>query len=203
MDIFDDPIKTRPKCLPKAHAGPTRSLHTDDIEGARAGWKPPHEMQPPLEKRRHFRNTNFVGDITGAQPDTVKHAIRTMRATNPLNPAYRSLDGEILPDPTQPDFSHIFEHFLGPDSGRQSKSGGSRPTSTSRYIKTGEAPAPAVDRFVLKSSDGRPRVATASPRPSARSAPGSRGGALRTKTPAAKREAAQAAADKAAVLALA
>ena len=43
-------------------------------------------IQPPLERRRHFRNTNFVGDIAGAQPDTVKHAIRTNRVTNPLNP---------------------------------------------------------------------------------------------------------------------
>ena len=56
-------------------------------------------MQPPIEKRRHFRNTNFVGDIAGAQSDTVMHCIKTNRVTNPLNPAYTSLDGfEMAPD---------------------------------------------------------------------------------------------------------
>lgn len=40
-----------------------------------------------------WRNTNFVGDIVGAQADTVVHSIRTQRHVNPLNPTYISLDG--------------------------------------------------------------------------------------------------------------
>jgi len=51
-------------------------------------------MQPPPDQRRHFRNTNFVGDIAGAQSDTVKHSIKTNRVTNPLNPQYVGLDGD-------------------------------------------------------------------------------------------------------------
>lgn len=102
MAISDDMVSTMPKSLPKKRDGPTYSLTTQDIEGAQCGWKPPHEMQPPIEIRRHFRNTNFVGDIAGAQPDTVKHAIRTNRVSNPLNPVYKSLDGEVLAAPTTP-----------------------------------------------------------------------------------------------------
>lgn len=111
MTITDDMDKTMPKKLPRAHAGPYFPLHTQDIEGAQCGWKPPHTCQPPLESRRHFRNINHIGDIEGAQPDTVKHAIRTNRKTNPLNPAYTSLDGGTLPDPTKPDLSHLLKHL--------------------------------------------------------------------------------------------
>ena len=150
-------------------------------------------MQPPPEKRRHWRHTNFVGDIGGAQADTVQHTIPTKRRTNPLNPAYRSLDGDILPDPTKPDFSHIYDHFLGPSQGSAPPSarGGSAPR---------QAPAPAVNRLVLKSSDGRPR---ATPR-SGRSGPGSARSTGRRvlATPHDRREAQQDAADRAAVAAL-
>lgn len=107
--ICDDMQKTMPKKPLKAHTSPFFSLHTQDIEGAQCGWRPPHAMQPPLEARRHFRNINFVGDIEGAQPDTVKHAIRTKRKVNPLNPAYTSLDGGTLDDPTKP----AFMQYLG------------------------------------------------------------------------------------------
>lgn len=47
------------------------------------------------EERRVWRNTNFVGDIVGAQADTVVHSIRTQRHVNPLNPTYISLDGAL------------------------------------------------------------------------------------------------------------
>ena len=193
METCDDPIRTKPRALPKAIPGPYRSLYTDDILGAKSGWRPPHEMQPPPEKRRHWRHTNFVGDIGGAQADTVQHTIPTKRRTNPLNPAYRSLDGDILPDPTKPDFSHIYDHFLGPSQGSAPPSlrGGSAPR---------QAPAPAVNRLVLKSSDGRPR---ATPR-SGRSGPGSARSTGRRvlATPHDRREAQQDAADRAAVAAL-
>lgn len=102
MEIADDPIKSRPRSLPKARDGPFNPLTTEDIEGAQPGWRPMPQMHPPLEARRHFRNTNFMGDIPGAQADTVKHSICTSRHVNPLNPVYASLDGEPLPYPQTP-----------------------------------------------------------------------------------------------------
>lgn len=96
MVVADDLKHTMPRKLPPARDGPFYSLTTADIEGAWPGWKPPHAMQPPLEKRRHFRNTNFVADIVGAQADTVAHCIRTKRETNPLDPAYVDLDGKTM-----------------------------------------------------------------------------------------------------------
>jgi hypothetical protein len=102
MVIQDDPKYTNPKPLPAAATHDFYSLKTDDIEGAWPGWIPPHECQPPLEDRRHFRNTNFVGDIAGAQADSVKHAIRTLRVVNPLSATYDSLDGDRLRPPCTP-----------------------------------------------------------------------------------------------------
>jgi len=102
MVIQDDPRYTNPKPLPAAATHDFYSLKTDDIEGAWPGWIPPHECQPPLEDRRHFRNTNFVGDIAGAQADSVKHAIRTLRVVNPLSATYDSLDGDRLKPPCTP-----------------------------------------------------------------------------------------------------
>lgn len=102
MDIADDPIKCRPRSLPKARDGPFNPLTTEDIEGAQPGWKPMPKMNPPMEARRHFRNTNFMGDIPGAQADTLKHSICTNRYVNPLDPVYTSLDGEPLTNPQTP-----------------------------------------------------------------------------------------------------
>jgi len=96
MQVQDDMKYTMPTRLPPQRDGPFLSLTTADIEGAYPGWNPPHAMQPPIEQRRHFRNTNFVGDIAGAQSDTVMHCIKTNRVTNPLNPNYTSLDGDNL-----------------------------------------------------------------------------------------------------------
>ncbi|KAH8047717.1 hypothetical protein JL721_12130 [Aureococcus anophagefferens] len=208
MEVKDDMVRTMPKKLPKPHDGPTLSLYTDDIEGARCGWKPPHEMQPPLEKRRHFRNTNYIGDITGAQPDTVKHSIRTQRETNPLHPAYPVARRR---PPRRPDAARLHAHLRPPHArGRRAPASAPRSAlpSRARVARRGAAPS-AVDRFVLTSADGRPRVPTGgSDRPRtnvSRGASNSRGGTasgIRMATPSMKREAAQAAADKAAVLAL-
>lgn len=101
MQVADDMVHTMPRRLPPQREGPFFPLTTKDIEGAYPGWTPPHAMQPPLDQRRHFRNTNFVGDIAGAQSDTVMHCIKTNRVTNPLNPGYVSLDGDML-NPDQP-----------------------------------------------------------------------------------------------------
>lgn len=102
MDVADDPVKSRPRPLPKAKDGPFYPLTTADIEGATPGWRPLPQVNPPLEARRHFRNTNFMGDIPGAQADTVKHSICTKRHVNPLDPVYHSLDGEPLANPQTP-----------------------------------------------------------------------------------------------------
>lgn len=102
MDVADDPVKTRPRALPKAKDGPFYPLTTADIEGAAPGWRPLPQVNPPIEARRHFRNTNFLGDLPGAQADTVKHSICTERHINPLNPVYASLDGEPLANPQTP-----------------------------------------------------------------------------------------------------
>jgi hypothetical protein len=72
MLIRDDLKYTTPKPLPAPAAHPYFTLKTDDIPGAQSGWIPPHACQPPMDMRRHFRNTNFVGDIEGAQADTVR-----------------------------------------------------------------------------------------------------------------------------------
>lgn len=102
MDIADDPIKCKPRGLSKARDGPFNPLTTKDIEGAQSGWKPTPKMNPPMDARRHFRNTNFMGDIPGAQADTLKHSICTNRYVNPLDPVYTSLDGEPLANPQTP-----------------------------------------------------------------------------------------------------
>ncbi|CAM9357670.1 unnamed protein product, partial [Laminaria digitata] len=102
MDVADDPVKSKPRALPKARDSPFYPLTTLDIEGAQPGWRPLPQMNPPLEARRHFRNTNYMGDIPGAQADTVKHSICTDRRVDPLNPVYTSLDGEPLTNPQTP-----------------------------------------------------------------------------------------------------
>ncbi|KAG5182261.1 hypothetical protein JKP88DRAFT_164721, partial [Tribonema minus] len=101
-EIADDPVESRPRALPPQKNAPFFSLTTADIEGAQPGWKPPTQLHPPLEQRRHWRNTNYVGDIRGASADSVRHAIRTDRHVDPLNPLYRSLDGEPMGGPTSP-----------------------------------------------------------------------------------------------------
>jgi hypothetical protein len=101
MSILNDP-RMKPKGLPEARDGgraPYLSLMTQDIEGAVPGWKPKHlNGGIPEEARRHFRNTNFVGDVQGALADSLRHGIVTNRVVDPLAPAYQSLDGDPLLD---------------------------------------------------------------------------------------------------------
>lgn len=66
-------------------------LQTRDVPGAYSGW------EPRSVDRREFTNTNFVGDIEGAQADSIKHGITTNRELHPLLPYYPSLDGDVLP----------------------------------------------------------------------------------------------------------
>mmetsp|Transcript_79432 Transcript_79432/g.158604 ORF Transcript_79432/g.158604 Transcript_79432/m.158604 type:complete len:570 (+) Transcript_79432:39-1748(+) len=124
MVIRDDPKYTQPRPLPGPANHDFYSLKTNDIEGAWPGWVPPHECTPPIDQRRHFRNTNFVGDIRGAQADTVKHSIVTERVVNPLNPVYDSLDGDRLKPPLTPNILNgdPSKHGLGqPDAYKDGK----------------------------------------------------------------------------------
>ena len=52
----------------------------NDIQGAK----------PNASKlnRKDFYNTNYIGDIVGAQSDTLKKGLRTNRHTNPIDPKY-------------------------------------------------------------------------------------------------------------------
>ncbi|KAH8087573.1 hypothetical protein JL720_6884 [Aureococcus anophagefferens] len=180
MEVKDDMVRTMPKKLPKPHDGPTLSLYTDDIEGARCGWKPPHEMQPPLEKRRHFRNTNYIGDITGAQPDTVKHSIRTQRERRTRSTRRTGRSTATSSATRRSPTSRTSSPTSCPRAPRPGVGAALR-AAVARRSPRGEAPAPsAVDRFVLTSADGRPRVPTGgSDRPRtnvSRGASNSRGG---------------------------
>lgn len=102
IDIKDSP-RSEPRKL-KAQIKDSHLLQTADIEGAQAGYITQHQLSVPIDKRREFRNTNYIGDIQGANADSVKHSITTRREVHPLQPVYQSLDGEgdVLPGPIEP-----------------------------------------------------------------------------------------------------
>lgn len=88
MEISDDPRYSKPKPLKKYIQHGTFSLSTMDISGATSKFAP-HNVRP----RREFRNLTTTQDIEGAQADTLKRCMTTLRETNPLAPVYPSLDG--------------------------------------------------------------------------------------------------------------
>ena len=89
MDYYDDPRHTKP-AKPKPFIPENMLLVTKDIMSG-LGY-------PMYRPRRDYARTNFCGDIDGAMPDTIKHAIVTNRRTNPLAPTYQGLDfGDPLP----------------------------------------------------------------------------------------------------------
>jgi hypothetical protein len=88
MEISDDPRYSKPKPLKKYIHNGTFSLSTMDISGATSKFAS-HNMRP----RREFRNLTTTQDIEGAQADTLKRCMTTLRETNPLAPVYPSLDG--------------------------------------------------------------------------------------------------------------
>jgi hypothetical protein len=173
MVIRDDPKYTTPKPLPAAAAHAFYSLKTDDIEGAAPGWVPPHACQPPLEQRRHFRNTNFVGDIAGAQADTAKHAIVTLRVVNPLSATYDSLDGDRLLPPCTPNLLNGDPRKFGlgqPDAWKDAPPASGQPAARAR------PPAPPSSsgevEVVRRASASAPASARDEPAMSARMASG-------------------------------
>ena len=96
----DDPA-SEPRKL-KPFIVDNHQLKTSDIEGAQAGYISQHQLAIPLDQRREFRNTNYIGDIKGANADSVKYSIATKREVHPLQPVYKSLDGDPLPGPIEP-----------------------------------------------------------------------------------------------------
>lgn len=84
--IEDDPVRSKPKRLPKLIQNGTFSLRTDDVVGATT------YSNPKRKERGEVRNIMNTADVEGAQADTVKHAIVTNRLTCPLFPVYQSLD---------------------------------------------------------------------------------------------------------------
>lgn len=84
--IEDDPVRSKPKRLPRLIQNGTFSLRTDDVVGATT------YSNPKRKERTEVRNIMNTEDVEGAQADTVKHAIVTNRLTCPLFPVYQSLD---------------------------------------------------------------------------------------------------------------
>lgn len=101
--VIEDEPGMRPRTHNRARDGPVLSLSTHDIEGAHAGYVPKHVMggiHP--DKRRHYRNVNYVADIEGATTGSRNLGIRTKRVTDPNNPNYPSLDGGVYEPPVTP-----------------------------------------------------------------------------------------------------
>lgn len=100
--------KSKPKPLPRETNTPFFSLSTNDVPGAKAGFK--YFPCVKEENRRQFRQTNRVDDIKGAVPDTLKRGLVSKRTTNPLQPNYKLLDGQLertwkqRPQPDVPNF---------------------------------------------------------------------------------------------------
>ena len=94
MEIGDD-LGSQPKPRTKSRNEPFFSLCTQDIEGATPGSKPKDTPSSglPIDQRRHWRNTNFIQDIPGAQAGTRRRGIATNRVTDPNLPLYGTLDG--------------------------------------------------------------------------------------------------------------
>jgi hypothetical protein len=84
--IEDDPVRSKPKRLPKLIENGTFSLRTDDVIGATT------LSNPKRKERREVRNIMNTADVEGAQADTVQHSIISNRLTCPLFPVYQSLD---------------------------------------------------------------------------------------------------------------
>jgi hypothetical protein len=94
--VLQDGRGNKPKPL-KKYIPDNHLLATSDIPGAYPGWK--------NVERTEVRNLCNTLDIEGAQADTIKHSIVTLRAEkeSPLNPTYQLLDdGSPLPPLNKP-----------------------------------------------------------------------------------------------------
>jgi len=93
IDRSKPPGPMRPKVKgPLGINGTDFALNTDDIEGAKAGWKR-SALDRPGGRRSH-PVTNLVQDIDGAVTKNTKgHGPFSTRHTNPLNPDYNNIRG--------------------------------------------------------------------------------------------------------------
>jgi hypothetical protein len=99
MTIQDD-VLSAPRSRHRETNTPFYALDTHDIEGAVPGWKPKHKMGGVApEQRRHFRNTNYVGDINGTTAGTRQRGLRSNRVTDPNAPSYTPLEGRAYRAP--------------------------------------------------------------------------------------------------------
>lgn len=90
--VKDNPKYTKPK-LNKPYISDNHLLQTRDIAGAYPGW-----VNPELRVLTEVKHNTNTQDIEGAQADTVKKNMNTLRCTNPSMPMYQALDGDgVLP----------------------------------------------------------------------------------------------------------
>jgi hypothetical protein len=92
--VADDDPGMYVKSPPKGGHRPFLSLTTDDIEGARGSFQQQASVggiHP--DQRRHFRVTNFLGDMPEAAVGSKAHGLRTVRMTDPQERDYVLLDG--------------------------------------------------------------------------------------------------------------
>ncbi|KAA0151135.1 hypothetical protein FNF27_05629 [Cafeteria roenbergensis] len=143
--VVEDDAASRPRAaINKAH--PPRqsgSLRTDDIEGARPGWRPPHSGAGsiPDERRRQFRDPTNTADVAGAQASTLKRGMRTRRVTDPNDRIYASLDGR----PAMPRAAADGEGGAATWLSKASVSGGVAPGTTTLRL-AGEPHEPPLER---------------------------------------------------------
>lgn len=103
----EDEAESHPKTRHRQRRShePFFPLTTSDIEGAQPAGVSKNSDFPglPMENRRHFRQTNFVGDIEGSQAGTRRRGLCTQRTTNPNERDYALLDGNRRDDLVVPD----------------------------------------------------------------------------------------------------
>jgi hypothetical protein len=138
--VHNDDPKSKPRGAPTAKNTPFYSLYNADV------MRPVTASVRPL-----LRETNYVGDIPGAQADTVSYAFRTNRQVNPLDPEYTNLDGEIMRVPRKAEYhmdmtlsgreGNCETRMLLPDGcveiRRRSSSATTRSTATAAVSKSG------------------------------------------------------------------
>lgn len=146
--IMDDPKYTKPRPL-KKEIHDSHLLQTRDIAGAYSGWT------NAGRDRREWKNTNFTGDIDGAQADTIKHSIVTTRCTHPLSKIYTSLDGEQLVGPVS---TLVPAHIVKQPTLRNSTNIGNKTAAEQLQDTAGDCLSSPASKQAMKSHDSKPET---------------------------------------------